>query len=295
MEAMNKVDFPDKLYSFTTAQAGRVKAITSPSIRRTAPAPTTNRGKVYAILNSETGEGYIGKTTAAFASRIYSHVYSANHPEKLPGQRRLAIQLRKHPEKFQFTLLKKSIAVRELSFWERQFIETFKPSLNMAKGGGGGVSCVESASEKPTGEVHCFNTPKKYYSVKRNLKGRVNVLLTPSKRNERNTIYVFKNKHTGQRLIGRTGQHLHSRVAQYHWTINSQKSDRNDQFRKDILEKPDDFEFGILAISNTPYNLDSLEMDYIAGKKSNHENFGYNRNKGGGGSTVSLLPKRLDL
>jgi GIY-YIG catalytic domain len=268
-----------KSYPFTSHE-GRVKALTSPSVRK------KTRGTIYLITHIDKDEQYVGKTTAAPASRMYSHVFNANHPEKLAGRRRLSVALRRSPKKFRYRVLKTNISGSKLSKYERMYIKKIAPSLNMAGGGGGGVSASSCSTPPPSSpKVQMFATPEKTYPV-RIRRGLVKVILTPNGGSKNNVIYVFKNEITGKRLVGRTGQRLRRRVYQYHWSINSEKSDqRHRPFVKDIRQFPGDFSFGILAESNTPSNLDDLEEKCIERKDSQKN--GYNANKGGGGSTVS--------
>lgn len=162
-------------------------------------------------------------------------------------------------------------------------MEELNPSLNMAAGGGGGSSALKESGSSQA-EVEIFTTPKRKYPIKI-LEGRVKVILTSRIRRQRNVVYVFKNRKNGMRLIGRTGQLVARRVYQYHWSINSEKSDQQHrQFVQDIKDAPESFEFGVLAESSTPSNLDRLESQCI--KEKNSEIEGYNKNSGGGGSSI---------
>lgn len=143
---------------------------------------------------------------------------------------------------------------------------------------------MEDCSEEPV--VQKFETPQKVYPVTRK-NGKIDVELTPTIKRVRNCIYVFKNIRTDERLIGRTGMLLKDRVSAYKYAMNMNQTDqKTSSFIKSIRENPEDFTFGILAISNTPSNLDDLEREYIEGKGS-QEN-GYNCNRGGGGGSVCI-------
>lgn len=267
-----------KTYSFSSSDRG-IKANTSPSIRR------KNGGTIYRIWNEETGDSYIGKTTVPLAERISKHVYNANHPEKHPGKRKLPDAMRHNPENLRYEIVKKNINPEELGFLEKHYINELKPSLNMAAGGGGGISSSSIKSNEIAIE-EIFSTPqKKYRLTKEN--GKVKIPLTPTGKKEKNVIYVIKNEKNGKKLIGLTGQKAGSRASQHQWTINSEKSDsQHRDYVKDIKEHPEDFTFGIIAKSNTSSSLGRLEKECIENVPPENR---YNRNKGGGGSTAHQI------
>ena len=105
--------------------------------------------------------------------------------------------------------------------------------------------------------------PKKWYPVS-NEQGRISTLLTPDGGAKKRVIYVFRNKKTGELLIGKTAQTVQRRISQYNSAFNHPERDYGKGlFPSRVRLSPKDFEFGILYELKTHDNLEWWEKALI--------------------------------
>ncbi len=127
------------------------------------------------------------------------------------------------------------------------------------------------------------DTPDKLYNLSFDEdEDKVVLPLTPSVKKLERVIYMFRNKTTGEVLIGKTETEVTKRVSGYVSAFNNPKSAKGKlPLPNDVRKNPDNFEFGVLGQVPDDLDIDKLESHYIELKK---EIGGcYNQRKGGGG------------
>lgn len=133
-------------------------------------------------------------------------------------------------------------------------------------------------------------TPSKWYPVS-DSSGKIKVNVTPRGAAKQRIIYIFRNKETGQVLIGKTSQTAAKRLAQYQTTFNHPERDYGKgMFPTAVRKNPNAFEFGILYEPKVFENLDEWEKMLIIAYDSIKK--GFNQNTGKGGGTAASSPSR---
>lgn len=119
-------------------------------------------------------------------------------------------------------------------------------------------------------------TPQKYYPIK-----DMKVQLTPSAKNQRNLIYVFKDLTNGMKYNGLTKQNLTHRNYQHLHKAKLVQSgkEKGTKFHRALAIRPEQFVVGIYPLDTTQKSLGRLEKEVIRQKDSVRN--GYNSNSGG--------------
>jgi len=101
-------------------------------------------GSIYVLQNQISGDMYIGQTRQALKKRIASHAGSSKKP-KFPVHECIA---RHGIETFEIQEIFVAFDKDSLNLYEKHFIETLMPNLNVTKGGSGRTASVSDELKK---------------------------------------------------------------------------------------------------------------------------------------------------
>lgn len=280
-KAKINISSPQKYYPFEKKSNGRIFAQLTPSAKK-------KRNVIYKIKNLKSNKNYTGKTAQEFAKRAYSHHYGINHPEKDFGGSDLYQAIRENPHQFvigiQLEQSNMDVSLEKLEKYCIDANESFSTGYNKNKGGGGGTAAQKSSASTSTPKLtrEQTRTPTKSYPLDYSESGKIQVILSPNAKASKGVIYGFKNIKNGKWLIGETERKVCDRISGYHYQFNHPEKDCGQlPLPCDVRSAPNDFRFYIL--DSVAGDFKGLEKAWI--KAKNSYRYGYNQNRGGGGSS----------
>lgn len=135
-----------------------------------------------------------------------------------------------------------------------------------------------------------FRSPEKWYPLKRQSNGRIQIEFTPTGKKTRNVLYQIKDRINDLSYTGMTGQEAGERANQHLRKINRKISQT--QFHLDVKTNPSNFSFGILYRAQEQERLGELEHAYLTSIPTTKV---YNKNDGGGGCAVTTKVAKSDF
>lgn len=248
-----------------------------------SPKSGSAKGVTYALWNDR--GAYVGKTDQTFRKRLSQHASSINRHDPATRASRAYEVLSQSPMKIQFAILD-SDPTLSLEDQEKLAIAAVPEEyrLNSNRGGGGGTA-RKSRNFDENADPEVYETPEKYFPLKRYDGQPVKFELSPKTAQSRDVVYVIKNEQTGEKYVGTTVGPLKRRMGEH---ARDAKSSRKKRIKGSLhfamAKHPEHFVAGILAKNvSDPEERFQLEKEMIESKDSYYK--GYNQNKGGGGSS----------
>lgn len=249
--------------------------VTEDGILAVSPTAAKASRVIYVILNTKTGQRYVGKTEQELRKRLHSHNFGIAHPEKEIGQKALYQELRENPEDFQIGILCKVEEGEDIIERERELIaekNAYDEGYNETRGGGAkktGSGTATLPDDVPT--------PKKYYPFRAET---LKFELSPTAKKAKKVVYVIFDQATGRRYVGKTEQELRQRFNSHHFHVAHPDKENGDfELYQEMRLRPQDFFAGILY--EPPGEEDDLEVleAYLIEQKEAYAE-GYNRTGG---------------
>lgn len=277
---------PEKTYDVKVDESGWVSLPLTPGAKKAANI-------IYMFRSKSTKRVLIGKTEGTAAKRVSGYVSTFNHPEKDKGKLPLPRAVQANPTDFEFGILCKSPLDVDLGALEQSYEElkgAITHGFNERKGGGGGharKADKENITPEKVDEVRKalfqnFSSPVK--KPIRKTETGYTVPLSPNSKKTKKVIYVFKNRVTGERYVGKTLRELRKRISEHmHYAKHPEKDTGKTALYEAIRKDHASIDVGILySIPKEQEGMsDEIEKAFIAHYDS--DNTGYNGNAGGGG------------
>ncbi|MCE2983666.1 MAG: hypothetical protein LW832_08890 [Parachlamydia sp.] len=130
-------------------------------------------------------------------------------------------------------------------------------------------------------EFYIEQQPANWYPLEK-INGKIKISLPKEVKTKANLIYIFRNKETGQLLIGKTGTTFAKRLGNYMNAFNNKSKDFSEGgFVQDVQKNPTLFEVGMLYPLQAGEDLNEMEENFI--DCLSLEKPLYNQRKGGAG------------
>lgn len=289
---------PKKNYNVQVDDTGWLSLPLTPRVKK-------DSNLVYRFKSNSSGRVYVGKAEASVGKRVSGHVSTFNHPEKDRGKLPLPRAVQADPTDFEFGVLCKAPPDVDLGALEQAY-EVSKRAIthgfNKRRGGGGGHArrvSRQDASQSPSRANKENIPPEKIGGVRKAIfqnytspvkkpiqktKRGFTVALSPHSKKMKKVIYVFKNRVTGERYVGKTERELRKRISEHmHYANHPEKDTGKTALYQAIRDDHTSIDVGILyAIPKEQEEMiDEIEKVFIAHFDSTKT--GYNGNAGGGG------------